>query len=268
MLLRPCIAPGSHCRPKPSCRVHHLSAFPSYAPDGSFASPISPWALAGTAALLLAACYLDRPRGWAARELVEVCPLALRLQQWPQSELTHTLRAQVRQSQIANRGVFARRRLAPGTLLGVYPGRVRSESSMLDKAAVVPCCKTYVFRQASCPCSSHRNERSSGWVCASRTNGGRFMDPTDATGLVSDRPGPGMPWPAVDNRLAFVNEPPPGRLTNVTIEDGREDNEICFVAACEIEAGEELFIDYGRTYDRSTYARPPDRPAAAQGEEW
>ena len=62
-----------------------------------------------------------------------------------------------------------------------------------------------------------------------------------------------MPWLTVDPLLAYVNEPPPGYTTNVTVEDGLDDREICFVASTDISLDEELFIDYGFTYDRSGY---------------
>ena len=46
------------------------------------------------------------------------------------------------------KGVFARTPVKRGTVLGAYPGRVRSEGDMVDKATVVPCCRSYVFKYA------------------------------------------------------------------------------------------------------------------------
>ena len=59
----------------------------------------------------------------------------------------------------------------------------------------------------------------------------------------------------MDVTLAYVNEPPRGAGgTNVSVEDDPEDpcGLLC-VAARAMEPGEELFMDYGVTYDRSTY---------------
>lgn len=56
--------------------------------------------------------------------------------------------------------------------------------------------------------------------------------------------------------LSYANEPPRGAGgTNVFVEDGSEPTELLFVANRDIVAGEEIFIDYGVTYDRSSYRR-------------
>lgn len=75
--------------------------------------------------------------------------------------------------------------------------------------------------------------------------------------------GPGSLWPfPVDATLAFVNEPcKGGRGCNVTIEDGAGPREVHFAAAVDIAAGEELFVDYGLLYDRSSYGPAPDGDA-------
>ena len=55
---------------------------------------------------------------------------------------------QARDSLVDAKGVFARTPLKRGTVLGAYPGRVRSEADMVDKATVVPVCRSYVFKYA------------------------------------------------------------------------------------------------------------------------
>jgi len=64
-----------------------------------------------------------------------------------------------------------------------------------------------------------------------------------------------LTWPLpIDPTLAYVNEPPRGSGgTNVAAISGADVTEILFAATCNIDAGAELFIDYGRTYDRSSY---------------
>jgi hypothetical protein len=55
-----------------------------------------------------------------------------------------------------------------------------------------------------------------------------------------------------------VNEPLAGsRGCNLSYADNDEDAwDVRFVTVFDIVAGEELFIDYGRLYDRSTYSLP------------
>ncbi len=90
-----------------------------------------------------------------------------------------------------------------------------------------------------------------------RTTSGLLLDPTDASGRLSTAPGPGPPWLPTDCTLAYINEPPKGAGgTNVTVEDDPSDalGLLC-VAVRDIEPGEELYMDYGITYDRSAYSR-------------
>jgi hypothetical protein len=58
--------------------------------------------------------------------------------------------------------------------------------------------------------------------------------------------------------LAYVNEPLAGSQgCNLSYADNDKDPcDVRFVAVCDIAAGEELFIDYGRLYDRSAYSLP------------
>lgn len=130
------------------------------------------------------------------------------------------------------KGVFAKGHIAQETVLGAYPGRLRAPTEMLAKVQRVPGTKGYVYR------TSH------GW----------YLDPTDAAGRVSAHPRPGLPWFGVDPSLAFVNEPTVGDTVNVSILDELDTKEVRFVAACDIAPSQELFIDYGQTYDRSGYS--------------
>jgi hypothetical protein len=113
---------------------------------------------------------------------------------------------------------------------------------------------------------------------------GRFVDPTDSRGVPSNFPGPGAPWPfPVDGLpLAYANEPPKGAEgTNCFVETGTFDSmlvvhhqahydisasllfqtgsrgpeETLFVANRDIQPSEEIYIDYGLSYDRSSYAK-------------
>ena len=137
----------------------------------------------------------------------------------------------MKESNVHGRGVFAKAPIAQETVLGAYPGRLRTPTEMLAKVQRVPVTKGYVYR------TSH------GW----------YLDPTDAAGAVSAHPQPGLPWFGIDPALAFVNEPTVGDSINVTIIDELDMKEVRFVAACDIAPSQELFIDYGQHYDRSGY---------------
>jgi hypothetical protein len=87
------------------------------------------------------------------------------------------------------------------------------------------------------------------------SDNGNYLDPTDADGKVSNWPGPGTVWFfPVDTTLSRVNEAPVGiASTNVMTEDVDRGNGIAYIASRDIFAGEEVYVDYGQQFDRSTY---------------
>ncbi|MEO2194187.1 MAG: SET domain-containing protein-lysine N-methyltransferase [bacterium] len=159
--------------------------------------------------------YAFRPRGWSLSACLDV-----------------------RESTIpgAGRGVFATTGIKRGQVLGAYPGVPRTDQEMTAKALVVPTSRYYVFS----------------------VRPGVILDPTGQDGLPSAHPVPSrFWWPFdVDCTLAYVNEPSIGLGVgvNVAVEDDTSDTSgLLFVANRDIEAGEELFIDYGVNYDRRGY---------------
>lgn len=142
------------------------------------------------------------------------------------------LEVQVGQSPVAGQGVFASVDLCEGQVLGAYPGVPRSPSSMLHKASVAPNCKRYVFQ----------------------TESNVWLDPTNSAGLLVNNPNSSIFSWSSDASMAYVNEPPRGYAVNVTIVDGINNLDLVFRATCDIPAGSELFLDYGKTYDRSSYS--------------
>ena len=118
-----------------------------------------------------------------------------------------------------------------GTILGTYPGRRRSSAEIMKKVQYAPDTRQYVFHLGQA----------------------LYLDPTDQKGQPSRFPSPGLPWLSIDPSMAYVNEPTPGG-SNVNLEmvDGL-DGDVMFRALQELKKGEELYIDYGRLYDRSTY---------------
>lgn len=141
------------------------------------------------------------------------------------------LYAQVGESPVAGQGLFATVNIPKGQVLGAYPGVPRSADSMLQKASVAPNCKRYVFQ----------------------TDSHVWLDPTDSAGLLVNSPNSSILSWKWDATMAYVNEPPAGHAVNVEIVDGVSTLDLIFKATCDIPAGTELFLDYGRTYDRSSY---------------
>jgi hypothetical protein len=84
---------------------------------------------------------------------------------------------------------------------------------------------------------------------------GAGIDPTDDTGQPSKYPAPGLPWWPVNVTLAFVNEPTLQNTVNVSTTKGLDRREVVFVALRDIKQDEELLIDYGPFYDRSSYVQ-------------
>ncbi len=102
---------------------------------------------------------------------------------------------------------------------------------MLRKASLAPNSRRYVFQS-----TSHV-----------------WLDPTDQAGLLSPKLGLSPLGPSCDVSMAYMNEPPVGCAVNVEIVDGADSLDLRFVTTCDIHAGTELFLDYGKSYDRSAY---------------
>eukprot|EP00889_Picochlorum_renovo_P000705 jgi/Picre1/27735/NNA_000699.t1 len=160
--------------------------------------------------------YQQRPRGWSRQDLL--C---------------------VRESSLgsgAGNGVFSKVAIPRDVVLGAYPGRVRNDIEMTAKCVLAPMAQYYCFSKKP----------------------GVILDPSDESGYPSTRPSPGTWWPwDVDCTLSYVNEPSlHARVSvNVRVEDDKDDPStgLVFVTDRDIAAGEELFIDYGKDYDRSGY---------------
>jgi hypothetical protein len=168
-------------------------------------------AIAGYAA----GVWPNRPRGWCRKDLLEV-----------------------KSSSVQGRGIFARKYIPERTILGAYPGRLRSAHDMATKIESAPLSGQYCFR------NKHN----------------QLLDPTDWSGQPSSTPSPGLPWLPIDPMLSYANEPPKGSTgVNVTVEDDpNDDYGLVFVTTRAISEGAEIFVDYGVNYDRSTYLSRED----------
>jgi len=152
---------------------------------------------------------------------------------WAREDLVH-----VATSKVAGQGLYATRDIPKNTVLGAYPGIPRNACDMAVKAQRCPQVEQYVFT----------------------TDSGFYLDPTDASGRApSPYPGPGLVWPfPTPIPLAVANEPTEGSSgPNCSVENGNEDDkELLFVTSRDIMVGEEIWIDYGRYYNRSGYGMP------------
>ena len=57
----------------------------------------------------------------------------------------------------------------------------------------------------------------------------------------------------VPTTLCRINEPPKGRDVNVVTNEDRDARTVTFSLERDVYEGEELYIDYGLSYDRSMY---------------
>ena len=136
-----------------------------------------------------------------------------------------------------------------GEVLGEYPGVVGAAAAVWAK-----CCA---------PASRGALEY------AFRCDSGRYLDPTDAAGVL---PASELAWwgpLCVDATLARINEPTPrsgeglaaaARRANVAVEEPRPAFGLLFDTVRvgvtrPVAAGEELMLSYGADYDRSGYGR-------------
>lgn len=146
----------------------------------------------------------------------------------------------------AGLGLYVKETMRKDTVLGTYPGVVIPLTQNLNKLREYPQCEGYIWRFSD----------------------NQFViDPTNAQGNIEDlcRGGnPSMPlslalfdtifraW-AVPTLLCRINEPPKGRDVNVVTNEDRQTRTVTFSLERDVYEGEELFIDYGLSYDRSQY---------------
>jgi hypothetical protein len=155
----------------------------------------------------------------------------------------------VRDSAVAGRGLFATEHMAVGTILGRYPGVCTELMPHLQKLQSHPHCEVYIWRFSD----------------------GRFViDPTNQRGHLDERTYGGnfrtawvfetvSAWSknvwTKDTMLCRINEPPLGSTTNVCMAEHLPDHTVTLSLLRNVYAGEELFADYGPSYDRSGYGK-------------
>lgn len=161
---------------------------------------------------------------------------------------------QVKESLVpgAGLGLFLAQDLPQGTVLGEYPGVVLplAQHAASTKMQQAPQSEAYIWRFSD----------------------NQFViDPTDGNGILQPECRGGNPstplsvplfatllsFLTVPTALCRINEPPKGRGVNVITEEDRESRTVTFKLERDCYANEELFIDYGLSYDRSKYGPPP-----------
>ena len=126
--------------------------------------------------------------------------------------------SKVTMSEQMGRGVEVSVPVSAGSLLGVYPGEYKSIKAFLEK-------EEFVSRSVK-----------SAFMISEDT----IIDPTDIFGYLPDRP---------ELRLALINEPPAGERINVFPVSSRK--HVWYVAISNLEAGQQLYTNYGPVYSRA-----------------
>lgn len=151
----------------------------------------------------------------------------------------------------AGLGLFAKKSLPVGFVLGTYPGAVIPLVQNIAKLKKFPTCESYIWRFS---------------------DNKAVIDPTNAQGILEETcsggnpafPGSIMmfntvfrPFFVKSTALCRINEPPRGKDVNVITSENLVKRCVIFQLERDVFAGEELFIDYGLSYDRSAYGRKP-----------
>jgi hypothetical protein len=149
----------------------------------------------------------------------------------------------------AGLGLFAAADLPQGTVLGTYPGVVLPLQQNLIKLRLYPACEAYVWRFSD-------NQY--------------VIDPTNHSGVLDDVCVGGNPstplsqwlfasppyrtiFGGTATDLCRINEPPRGFDVNVVTDEDRNRRCVTFTLERDVSKDEELYIDYGLSYDRSLY---------------
>ena len=143
----------------------------------------------------------------------------------------------IRRSSIpgANLGLYASRTIPAGTLIGTFPGIVKPLEDALGGKRSDDArgrCKRYM------------------WAVDSH----RVLDPTNDDGELELKLKFWLGLKSVDTMVARINEPVHGSNCNVYTHVSGDGKLVEVFAERDIFADTELFMDYGNTFDRSTYA--------------
>lgn len=231
------ITSADHINGRPEIR-QRFSIVPAFAfPQTSDLGPVDNdsaliWAIRGASALTSyfgLVAWNDRPRGQL---------------------LVNDQQVEIKQSTVpgAGLGLFAKAPLSKGTVLGTYPGVVLPLQQHGTKLKLYPACEGYIWRFSDNrfvidPTNSEGNLES---ICLGgnpNQMGSMFLFENVANVL-----NVGVP-----TALCRINEPPRGQDVNVATSEDLEKRCVTFLLERNVYTGEEFFIDYGLSYDRSRY---------------
>ena len=185
--------------------------------------------------------YLDRPRGELYLPLV---PKGV------DNAVDGVLQVQPSNFEDAGLGLFVTQPLQKGTVLGTYPGIVVELQPHISKLNQHPQCEAYIWRFS---------------------DNKYVIDPTNSVGILDETCVGGSPtsflseWffqtinsnangnDGVPTVLCRINEPPRGYDVNVITTENIDQRTVTFELERDVLPNEELFIDYGLSYDRSNY---------------
>jgi hypothetical protein len=211
--------------PQPSSIVIASGAFGVHLP------PILRATASAAATYVGIVAYLDRPRGTLSVGHDEV---------------------RVQQSTVpgAGLGLFASKDLSRGTVLGTYPGVVIPLLQHTRKLQQFPACEGYIWRfsdnQMVIDPTNQMGELEDAVVGGNPSQPGSvFLFESILSKLNADQASPTI--------LCRINEPPRGRDVNVVTREDLGKRTVTFELERDVYQGEELFIDYGLSYDRSRY---------------
>ena len=190
--------------------------------------------------------YLDRPRGELYVPLVDSNGVS-----GSGSGSNGDISLQVRPSNVegAGLGLFVASNsdiIRKGTILGSYPGIVVELQPHTTKLRSFPQCEAYIWRFS---------------------DNKYVIDPTNSNGILDNTCVGGNPssflseWffqtiasgGGVSTALCRINEPPRGFDVNVITTENIQDRTVTFEVERDVYPNEELFIDYGLSYDRTMY---------------
>ena len=148
----------------------------------------------------------------------------------------------IRRSQIptANLGVYASKTIPAGTVLGTFPGRVKSLEDCLSSKS-----------------SDEAADRSKRYLWA--VDASTVLDPTNDNGDLDLELKYFFGLKSVNTIIARINEPPKGGDCNVYTRVGSGGTSVEVIAERDIFPNTELYMDYGSAFDRSSYAEKKRR---------
>jgi len=170
----------------------------------------------------------------------------------------------------AGNGLFASEKIPSDKLLGCYPGNVVLKDVFIVKKKNLsssPGQYVWIFEDSNVLLDpTDDNGYLKEYVPAG--NVASFLPFSETLWKVVGKVSEVVPFLPFSNRetvskspttICLINEPPLGSDCNVRISVCEKENRVEFLSSREIDSGEELYVDYGSNYDRTTYVTGDSR---------